>query len=191
MFGSKKMLALGGATAAIAFGALAFALSTSKASADPASTPIPNELIDYPAFKRIVVQAEGPREQSRLSEADFLAAMKEPTTILLDARSATAFDLRHISGAVNLPYTDWSEGALAKVVPSKDTKVLIYCNNNFLGSQRSFATKAAPASLNLLSFTSLIAYGYANIYELGPVLSTDTTLLPFSGTEVESTPVFD
>ncbi len=189
MFGSKKMLALGGATAAIAFGALAFALSTSKASADPASTP--NELIDYPAFKRIVVQAEGPREQSRLSEADFLAAMKEPTTILLDARSATAFDLRHISGAVNLPYTDWSEGALAKVVPSKDTKVLIYCNNNFLGSQRSFATKAAPASLNLLSFTSLIAYGYTNIYELGPVLSTDTTLLPFSGTEVESTPVFD
>lgn len=206
MFTLKKLLVLAGATAAIAVGALA--LSTSKSSADPAPATvantshhttnddttrntIPNELIDYPAFRNIVVAAEGPREASRLGEADFLAAMAQPGTVLLDARSSGAFALRHITGAVNLPYTDWTEAALATVIPNKTTRVLIYCNNNFLDSQISFATKAAPASLNLLSYTSLIAYGYTNIAELGPALSTDSTLLPFSGSEVEPTRGFD
>ncbi len=192
MFGFKKSVfgvfgvfgVLAGA-AAIAGAAFFLSMSSQIASAEAPET-IPNELIDYPTFREIVAKAEAPRELSRLTESNFLAAMKEPGTVLLDARSAEAFELRHISGARNLPYTDWTEAALAEVIPTKDTRVLIYCNNNFRGSQRSFATKAAPASLNLLSYTSLVAYGYTNINELGPLLSIHETVLPFSGTEVET-----
>lgn len=152
-------------------------------STSPTPT-IPNELIDYRGFKNIVAKAEGERESKRLNEADFFAAMTEPGTVLLDARSSIWFEQRHLRGAVSLPFTDWTEATLAKVIPRKHAKILIYCNNNFLGSQLSFATKAAPASLNLSSYTSLMAYGYTTIYELGPVLDVKETVLPFEGREI-------
>jgi hypothetical protein len=86
---------------------------------------------------------------------------------------------------VNLPFTDFTAETLAKVIPKRGTKILIYCNNNFLGSRISFASKAAPASLNISTYTSLRVYGYTNIFELGPLLAVGTTQIPFAGTEVK------
>jgi phage shock protein E len=147
---------------------------------------IPNDQIDYAAFKQIVLDTEQYRESRRLSEDDFITALKEPGVILLDARSGSAFALRHIKGAKNLPFTDFTEQTLADVVPDKNSRILIYCNNNFVGSPRAFATKAAPASLNLSTYTSLRAYGYENVYELGPVLDVRTAKVVFEGAEVGS-----
>ena len=95
------------------------------------------------------------------------------------------YALRHIKGAVNLPFTDFTADSLSRVIPAKDSKVLIYCNNNFLGSPIAFASKTATASLNLSTYTSLISYGYTNVYELGPLLDVKSTVLPFEGTEVK------
>jgi phage shock protein E len=158
----------------------------SAATASVCAQTIPNDQIDYAAFKRIVLDTEQYRESRRLSEDDFIAAMKEPGVILLDARSSSAFALRHIKGAKNLPFTDFTEQTLAQIVPDKNSKILIYCNNNFVGSPRAFATKAAPASLNLSTYTSLRAYGYENIYELGPIVDVRTAKVAFEGAEVES-----
>jgi phage shock protein E len=105
--------------------------------------------------------------------------MAEPTSVLLDVRSPGAFAQWHLRGAVNLPLTDWTVETLAQTIPSKDTKVLIYCNNNFTDAIRR---KIPPQALNLLSYTSLMAHGYTNIYELGPALRIDTTALPIVGT---------
>jgi phage shock protein E len=146
---------------------------------------IPNDQIDYAEFKRIVLDTEAYRESRRLSEEDFIAASKDPNVIVLDARSSSAFALRRIKGAKNLPFTDFTAQSLAEVVPDKNAKILIYCNNNFVGSPRSFATKAAPASLNLSTYTSLRAYGYENVYELGPVLDVRNTNVVFEGKEVD------
>jgi hypothetical protein len=148
-------------------------------------TTIPNRLIDYPGFEKIVETSAKERESHRLTENAFLAAMKEPDVVVLDARSADMYKLRHIDGAVNLPFTDFAAGPLALVLPTKDTKILIYCNNNFLNDQRAFISKSAPASLNLSTYTSLKAYGYNNIYELGPLLDVQKTKIPFGGTEVK------
>jgi hypothetical protein len=92
--------------------------------------------------------------------------------------------MRHIAGAINLPFTDFSAASLAKVIPAKDTKILIYCNNNFLGDQLAMVSKSAPASLNLSTYTSLKAYGYTTIYELGPLLDVKKTAIPFAGSEI-------
>jgi phage shock protein E len=148
-----------------------------EVAATPA--PIPNELIDYPEFKRVVNEAEAERESKRLTEAEFLAAMAEPTSVLLDVRSPGAFAQWHLRGAVNLPLTDWTVETLAQTIPSKDTKVLIYCNNNFTDA---ILRKIPPQALNLLSYTSLMAHGYTNIYELGPALKVSATALPIVGT---------
>jgi 3-mercaptopyruvate sulfurtransferase SseA len=150
-----------------------------------ANEPIPNRLIDYQAFQKIVVESGQEREARRLTEADFLEMLSKPDVVLLDARSDSRYALLHIQGAVNLPFTEFTEAALAKIIPSKDTKVLIYCNNNFNGSPIAFASKAPSASLNLATYTSLKSYGYTNVYELGPLLDVASTKIPFAGSEVE------
>ena len=149
--------------------------------------PIPNELIDFPEFLRIASEVEPVRKQRRLTEDQVAAMVAEPGTIVLDARSADKFRLRHIKGAVSLPFTDFTAESLAKVLPEKTTRVLIYCNNNFRGAPVSLATKAAPASLNISTYIALATYGYTNVYELGPLLDVKTTKLAFEGTELSET----
>jgi 3-mercaptopyruvate sulfurtransferase SseA len=150
-----------------------------------APKPIPNPLIDYNGFQKIVDSSDKQREQRRLSEDAFLTTMHENGVVVLDARSASKYVLLHIKGAVNLPFTDFTADTLSSVIPAKDAKILIYCNNNFLGSPFAFASKAPTASLNLSTYTSLKSYGYENIYELGPLLDVSKTKIPFEGTEVK------
>ena len=146
---------------------------------------IPNPLIDYKEFQKIVVASAHERETHRLTERQFMDAMTEKGVVLLDARSASKYTLRHIRGAVSLPFTEFTADSLAKVISTKDTRVLIYCNNNFEGSPISFASKAPSASLNISTYTSLKSYSYTNIFELGPLLNVHTTVIPFDGTEVK------
>ena len=156
------------------------------AGAARADEPIANPLINYVQFQNIVHRSASPRELHRLTERQFLDTLREDGVVLLDARSASMYRLRHVQGAINLPFTDFTADALARVIPRKDSKVVIYCNNNFSGSPVAFASKAPAASLNLATYTSLVAYGYSDIEELGPLLDVRTTAIPFAGDEVAS-----
>ena len=163
-------------------------VTTALALASPAllaQNPIPNPLIDYAGFQKIVDTADKDRESRRLSEDDFLKMAGGPNAVVLDARSAAMYRMRHIKGATNLPFTDFSAGSLASVVPGKDTRILIYCNNNFLNDPVSMFSKIPTASLNLSTYTSLKSYGYNSIYELGPLLDVNKTKIPFEGTEIK------
>lgn len=156
-------------------------------SAPSSARHIPNELIDYPQYLRIAREVQPIREKHRLTEEQFAAMAAEPGTVVLDARSADKFKLRHIKGAVSLPFTDFTAESLAKAIPAKATRILIYCNNNFRGAPVSLTSKAAPASLNISTFVALATYGYSNVYELGPLLDVRTTKLTFEGTELSET----
>ncbi|HSI10433.1 MAG TPA: rhodanese-like domain-containing protein [Chthoniobacter sp.] len=151
-----------------------------------AAEPIRNPLIDYTAFRKIAAQVQPVREKHRITEEQFATMAAERGTIVLDARSADKYAMRHIRGAVSLPFTDFTADSLAGVIPAKDTRVLIYCNNNFLGAPRSLASKGSPASLNISTYIALATYGYTNVYELGPLLDVATTKLQFEGTEVRA-----
>jgi phage shock protein E len=150
---------------------------------------IPNPLIDYPNYLDIARKVEPIRKQRRLTEAEFLKQAEQvgltDGVVILDARSADKFALRHIKGAISLPFTDFTADSLAKAIPQKTTRVLIYCNNNFEGSPMAFAAKSAAASLNISTYVALATYGYTNVYELGPLLNVTTTKIPFEGTEVK------
>jgi rhodanese-related sulfurtransferase len=163
---------------------LVLAWATLLATPVFAQEKIPNRLIDYNEFKNIVVQSSQERESRRLTEEQFIAMINQGDVVLLDARSASRYAMRHIKGAKSLPFTEFTESTLSSVIPNKNTKILIYCNNNFEGSPAAFASKAPAASLNLSTYTSLKAYGYSNIYELGPLLNISTTKIPFEGTEI-------
>ena len=144
---------------------------------------IPNRLIDYVAFKATADQVGDLRESRRISERVFLRMAADPRTIVLDARSSEKFALLHVRGAKNLSLPDITAEELAKIIPSKDTRVLIYCNNNFLNEPRAFPSKAAGASLNLYTINVLFAYGYFNVFELGPLLDIKATKIRFEGTD--------
>jgi phage shock protein E len=143
-----------------------------------------NPLVDYSGFREVAQKVEPVRKERRVTEEQFAALAAEPDTVVLDARSADKYALRHIRGAVSLPFTDFTAESLAKVIPAKSTRVLIYCNNNFRGAPVSLASKSPAASLNISTYIALATYGYTNIYELGPLLDVKTTKLRFEGTEL-------
>ena len=156
-----------------------FVFSSSSLFAETNS--IDNPLIDADTFLQHVSESHKLRAKRRLTEAEFIAESKKEGVIILDARSAQRFKQLHIKNAVSLPFTEFTEATLSKAIPSKDTKILIYCNNNVRNSPIAFASKAIPASLNLSTYTSLYTYGYRNVYELGPLIDPDSSEIEFVG----------
>jgi phage shock protein E len=154
------------------------------ADAQKEQRALPNPLIDYPSFLKNAQQVEAIRNIRRVPEAQFLQMMSEPAVVLLDARSAAMFKLRHLRGAINLSLPDFTAASLRRIIPRAGTKVLIYCNNNFLGSPVAFASKSPAASLNISTFVTLHTYGYTNVYELAPLIDVKASKLPFEGEEV-------
>jgi len=140
---------------------------------------IPNPLIDYGAFQVGVDLVAARREAFRVTEAEFVRMSRDRKTVILDARSSEKFALLHVKGAKNLSLPDITEEELAKIIPSKKTRVLIYCNNNFLNEPDAFPAKDLSASLNVYTMNVLFAYGYKNVYELGPLIDIHKTVIPF------------
>jgi len=142
-----------------------------------------NPLIDYDGFARNVQEVRELRAQRRLTEEEFVRMAREPGTVVLDARSERLYRLRHVRGAVNLAFPEFTAETLAAIIPARDTRVLIYCNNNFEGAPASMPTKAVGAALNVSTFVSLHTYGYRNVYELGPAIDVKSSALEFAGSE--------
>jgi phage shock protein E len=141
-----------------------------------------NPAIDMPAYLQVANEAAKHRETHRLTEAEFIAMSREPNTIILDARSARKYAELHIKNAVNLSFPDITVDSLAQLLPDKNVRILIYCNNNFSDAPKPFPTKRADASLNLSTYISLYSYGYKNVYELGPLINIEKSKLAFVST---------
>lgn len=138
-----------------------------------------NPAIDMDGYLRTSLEAAQHRAARRLSEEDFIRLAAEPGTFVLDARSKELYEQLHIKGAINLSFPDIAVDSLARAIPDKATRVLIYCNNNFQGAERAFPSKLPAASLNLSTYIALYTYGYRNVYELGPLLDMKSTKLTF------------
>ena len=148
-----------------------------------ADSAVPNPRIDMPAYLKIAHEAAAQRETHRVSEAEFIRMSREAGTIVLDARSRDKFDLLHIRGAINLSFPDITVESLGRVLPDKNARILIYCNNNFTNREDAFPTKRMDASLNVSTYISLYSYGYRNVYELGPLVDAQHTRLNLEPTK--------
>src|SRR5713101_4485462 len=130
-------------------------------AAEPPS--MANPAIDMAGHLRVSAEAARHRRTRRVSEAEFIRMSREPGTVILDARSREKYNELHIKGAINLSFPDITVDSLTSTLPDKNARILIYCNNNFVGAQEAFPTKIAVASLNLSTYISLYSYGYRNV----------------------------
>lgn len=97
----------------------------------PLASQEKNPIISSNAFLKLANEAMAVREKRLLNEAGFLECVSQPGTVILDARSKDKYDELHVKGAIHLNFSDFNEESLRKIIPNKDTRVLIYCNNNF------------------------------------------------------------
>jgi rhodanese-related sulfurtransferase len=175
--------------------------------------PYPPAKVSYDDFKALVVEVE-PHRQKRLVDLNtFMKMSQEPGVVVLDTRSAFRFERIHLKGVKHLSFPDFTQDSLRKVIPSEETVVLIYCNNNFDGNQVDFASKvflpmkplpqdgqqepvspktqiraqAKPVmlALNVPTYVTLYGYGYRNVYELGELVKVSDPRVSFEGTVVE------
>jgi rhodanese-related sulfurtransferase len=172
-------------------------------------TNFPKAKVSFDDFKGLVGEVETHRAGRLVDLNTFLKMSKEPGVIILDTRSTFRFERIHVKGATNLAFTDFTQGNLQKVIPSFETKILIYCNNNFDGNQKDFASKVAlprarpgnavatqlaaqakpiMMALNIPTYINLYGYGYRNVYELNELVNVNDRRIRFEGSIVEQKP---
>lgn len=145
--------------------------SMGPSTAQNSSSTRPPSSVDFPTFQALSEDAAALREARLVTLEQFLEMGGLEDTIILDTRSKSAFDAGHIKGAVNLNFSDFTDDMLAEVISDFDTRILIYCNNNFEDDTSPVPKKMAPLALNIPTFINLYGYGYTNIYELGDEIS--------------------
>jgi hypothetical protein len=162
----------------------------------------PKALVDYSDFKNLVLEIEKERENRLVSLDVFLKMSQEKNTIILDSRSDFRYNRKHLKGAIHLDFTDFTQENLSKLIPDPNTKILIYCNNNFNGDQIDFTSKVVlpkktsenkvnknnkpvMLALNIPTYINLYGYGYKNVYELDELVNVNDPRIKFEGTEVK------
>ncbi|MCB0515139.1 MAG: rhodanese-like domain-containing protein [Chitinophagales bacterium] len=157
----------------------------------------PQALVSYDDFKQLVAEVENHRKARLVNLDEFLQMSQEENTIILDARSQDKYELKHIKGAINLPFTEFTQSNLEKVIPDNNTRILIYCNNNFGKDPFAFASKVfipqefdeskktIMLALNIPTYLNLYGYNYKNVYELDELIDLPDPRILF---EISSTP---
>lgn len=166
----------------------------------------PKAKVSFEDFKGLVAEVESHRASRLIDLNTFLAMSKEEGVIILDSRSDFRFERIHVQGAKHLAFTDFTQENLGKVIPTPDTKILIYCNNNFEGNQVDFTSKVAlprarldraissqlanqekplMMALNIPTYINLYGYGYRNVYELDELVNVKDPRIVFEGSIVE------
>ena len=176
--------------------------------ADSPDTPeYPSAKVSYADFKTLVETVEKHRSERLVGLDEFLEMSKDPTTVILDTRSAERFERIHVAGAKHLNFSDFNQRSLAELIPDPNTRILIYCNNNFEGNPVDFTTKMVlpptasdevideerpvMMALNVPTYINLYGYGYQNVYELDELVNVSDQRIEFEGTIINRPSVME
>lgn len=113
----------------------------------------------------------GPALDHRLNRIvgldSFVQMNSEANTVILDTRSREAFATGHIYGAVNIPLSEMSLLNIADAVHDRETRILIYGDENIAENSDYSDYEISNLPINLLTYISLHRYGYYELFELG------------------------
>ena len=167
----------------------------------------PSAKVSYSDFKTLVETVEEHRSERMIGLDEFLEMSNDPNTIILDTRSAERFERIHVAGAKHLNFSDFNQRSLAELIPDPNTRILIYCNNNFEGNPVDFTTKVfipptasdeviyeerpVMMALNVPTYINLYGYGYQNVYELDELVNVSDQRIEFEGTVINQSSVME
>ena len=147
---------------------------------------------NFDEYTQAVLHVQKRRKERLLTAAEFAKQASVPGTIILDARSELSFELLHVTGSIDLPYTNFGIPNLEKIIPSESTKILIYCRNNianesFSGVESSaysqyIVPKERAVGLNVPVAVTLFIYGYKNVWELDEIVDPEKSPIEFEWT---------
>ena len=107
--------------------------------------------VSFDDYEMLVDEVKEIRAKRLIDFDQFLEFQKDNKTVVLDTRSKDMFNMKHIKGAINLPFTEFTQDNLRELIPDVNTRILIYCNNNFGGQPFAFASKSYTPDLNKLN----------------------------------------
>ncbi|QIL38837.1 rhodanese-like domain-containing protein [Pedobacter sp. HDW13] len=157
--------------------------------------------VDFDAYEKLIPEVKAHRKSRLVDLPAFLKMAAEKGTIILDTRSDSLYKRKHVKGAIHLNFSDFTQQNLLRLIPNADTRILIYCNNNFVDDAANFASKtvipvmvnkkiaAISLALNIPTYINLYGYGYRNVYELSELVSTLDKRITFEGTHVKNSAV--
>lgn len=169
--------------------------------------------VDFDNFLELAVKARDHRSKRLVAYVEFMKMSSDSNTVILDTRSKAMYDAQHIKGAIHLNFSDFNVWSLASLIPDTNTRILIYCNNNFDYTQTNipvpeqyFVSKQAPIetkidvpyifkngpkklpltmALNVPTYINLYGYGYKNVYELADLIPVYYGDIKFEGTAID------
>lgn len=97
-----------------------------------AQTTKESEMVRYADYAYLAGEVKNFRQDRLLSLDQFKSYSAEANTVILDTRSDEMYDAKHVKGAIHLNFSDFTAENLAALIPDPSTRILIYCNNNFL-----------------------------------------------------------
>ena len=131
--------------------------------------------VDFNAYLDLAKEVQIYRKDRMVNLLTFLEYAKDKNTIILDTRSKQMYDQKHIKGAININFSDFTQKNLNALIPDPNTRILIYCNNNIDNDLQNFQTKAViprarlyqktnekplTLALNIPTFINLYGYGF-------------------------------
>jgi hypothetical protein len=117
--------------------------------------PTGSPLVNFDDYLELALKVKEYRKDRLVTLEDFKKMSSEPNTVILDTRSDSMFKAKHIKGAIHLDFTDFTQDNLERLIPDKNTRILIYCNNNFLFLETpriedaNFASKVSKPTFSL------------------------------------------
>ncbi|MET3131878.1 rhodanese-related sulfurtransferase [Oxalobacteraceae bacterium GrIS 1.11] len=113
------------------------------------------------------------RDEKKIASFESVAAaLRDGGVILLDVRSPREFQRSHVVGAISLPTTELTDEALRKIMPSKQSRIVIYCANNFRPSRMVSLTTMAYPAIKRLGYNN-VAILETNYKDISPLAFSD------------------
>lgn len=129
----------------------------------------PVELLQSEEYFERAKELQKFRKSRTVDMAKINEMLKDKDTILLDTRGDEDYKRLHIRGAKHLSYADMTTDRLAKLIPDKNTRIILYCYAAIM----PLRTRNLPLSTN--AFVDMHMYGYTNLYEIRNINTIKST----------------
>ena len=168
---------------------------------------IKKAFVNFNDLESLMTEVKPHREKRLINLNEFSKKSLEKNTVILDTRSKEMYNKKHVKGAININFSDFTQDVLDdffQQYAGKNTQILIYCNNNFedklatnlqdvyfiskvvrpdFPKEKIKAEKPKTLALNIPTYLNLYGYGYKNVFELNELVDVNDERIAFEGTD--------